>query len=140
MESSFVTIIIKFTIMETKQFEKGTLFMNGENINIENLPWNEHPTFKGVFLKHVIKGKSTNNQLSCHLVKINPDCEIGLHNHAGKTELHEIIDGFGECVIEQDKLNYQKGTTGFIPADKNHLVKAGNQGLFILAKFFPALL
>ncbi len=126
--------------MEANQFEKGTLFINGENIKVENLEWHEHPIFKGVFLKHVIKGESTNNQLSCHLVKINPNCEIGLHNHVGKTELHEIIGGFGECDIEQKKLNYQKGITGFIPADKNHVVKAGDEGLFILAKFFPALL
>jgi quercetin dioxygenase-like cupin family protein len=93
-----------------------------------------------VFLKHLIKGKSTDNRLSCHLVKINPGCEIGIHNHVGKTELHEILSGFGHCMIEQKEFDYHKGVIGFIPADKNHSIKAENEGLFLLAKFFPALL
>jgi quercetin dioxygenase-like cupin family protein len=131
---------LKHNVMDTNDFQKGKLYMNGEFVDIENLEWNEHPAFKGVFLKHIINGKNTNNCLSCHLVKINPGCEIGIHNHAGKTELHEIISGFGHCMIEQTKLDYQKGMIGFIPADKNHSVKAGNEGLFLLAKFFPALL
>ena len=126
--------------MDTNEFQKGMLYINGECVNIENLPWHEHPSFKGVFLKHIIKGERTDNQLSCHLVKVNAGCAIGLHNHPEQTELHEIIEGYGECIIEQEKLNYQKGVTGFIPANKNHTVKAGDKGLFLFAKFFPALL
>lgn len=122
------------------KFENGILYMNENAVIVNELSWNEHPVYKGVFLKHLIKGENTNQQLSCHLVKIEPDCEIGLHNHAGKSELHEIVDGSGYCVIENNKFNYAAGITGFIPADANHLVKAGEQGLFILAKFFPALL
>lgn len=126
--------------MKTNDFNKGILHINGKCIEIEKLDWNEHPAFKGVFLKHLIKGEDTNNQLSCHLVKINANCEIGLHNHVGKTELHEVIEGNGQCSIEKETINYQSGVITFIPADVNHLVKAGNEGLFILAKFFPALL
>jgi quercetin dioxygenase-like cupin family protein len=127
-------------MMDTNDFNEGKLYINGECIDVENLVWNEHPAFKGVFFKHVIKGESTDNRLSCHLVKINPGCEIGIHNHAGKTELHEIIGGFGHCMIEQTEIDYHKGVIAFIPADKNHSVKAENKGLFLLAKFFPALL
>ncbi len=126
--------------METNFFEQGKLYLNGKCIEVSNLEWNEHPTFKGVFLKHLIKGESTGNQLSCHLVKINPGCEIGNHIHVGKTELHEVLSGSGKCWIEQTKIDYREGNIGFIPADKNHSVKAGDDGLFLLAKFFPALL
>ncbi len=34
-------------------------------------------------------------QLSCHLVKINPECEIGDHIHENNLEIHEIIYGSG---------------------------------------------
>lgn len=126
--------------MDTHSFTRGKLYINDKCINVEELQWNEHPEFKGVFLKHLIKGEKTRDQLSCHLVKINANCEIGLHHHRGKTELHEVLDGAGICMIEQQKLNYQKGVTGFIPEDKNHIVKAGTEGLLLIAKFFPALL
>jgi quercetin dioxygenase-like cupin family protein len=126
--------------MDTNDFDKGKLYINGESVDVEKLTWNEHSAFKGVFLKHIIKGESTDNQFSCHLVKINPGCEIGIHIHVGKNELHEIISGLGHCFIEQTEIDYHKGIIGFIPADKNHSVKAEKEGLFLLAKFFPALL
>lgn len=126
--------------MDANIFNNGKLYINGESVDIENLPWNKHSAYEGVFLKHIIKGESTDHQLSCHLVKINPGCEIGTHNHAGKTELHEIITGSGHCIIEQSKIDYHRGVIGFIPADRNHSVKAEREGLFLLAKFFPALL
>ena len=126
--------------MDTNDFNQGKLYINEQCIDIDNITWNEHAAFKGVFLKHLIKGECTDNQLSCHLVKINPGCEIGIHNHAGKTELHEIISGLGHCMLEETKIRYYQGVVGFIPADKNHSIKAENEGLFLLAKFFPALL
>lgn len=126
--------------MDINDFDTGKLHINNTCIDIESLQWNEHSAFKGVFLKHIIKGEDTDNKLSCHLVKIDPNCEIGIHNHAGKCELHEIVNGEGFCTIEQSKFDYHKGVIGFIPADKNHSIKAGNEGLFLLAKFFPALL
>lgn len=126
--------------MNTTDFTNGELYINGECIDIENLTWNNHPAYKGVCLKHIIKGESTNNQLSCHIVRINPGSELELHCHPGKTELHEVINGSGTCSIEKSTITYKKGTMGFIPADRNHSVKAGDEGLILLAKFFPALL
>ncbi len=124
----------------TTEFKNGRLYINNQCINIEDLEWHEHATFKGVFLKHIIKGIETKNQLSCHLVKINPNCEISNHNHIGKYELHEIIEGNGFCLLNDEKLNYQKGVIGLIPADMDHSVKANEEGLLLFAKFFPALL
>ncbi len=126
--------------MDTNYFDKGKIYINDKCVDVASLEWNEHPVFKGVFLKHIIKGENTNNRLSCHIVKIKPYCEIGIHNHNGITELHEIMSGNGTCNIEKNKYTYQKGVVGFIPADKNHSVKAEKEGLLLLAKFFPALL
>ncbi len=125
--------------MDSNAFIKGKLYINGKCVEIENLEWTEHSVFKGVFLKHVIKGESTNDSLSCHLVKINPRCEIGIHNHTGKTELHEILSGSGQCSIGQTNMDYINGVVGFIPANIDHSIKADNDGLLLLAKFFPAL-
>lgn len=126
--------------MDTNYFNKGKLYINDKCVDVGSLEWNEHPAFEGVFLKHIIKGENTNNSLSCHLVKINPYCKIGIHAHSGKTELHEILSGNGTCIIEQTTIFYKKGVVGFIPADLNHSVKAEKDGLLLLAKFFPALL
>jgi quercetin dioxygenase-like cupin family protein len=120
-------------------FETATLF-DGENFyHIDDMPWNPHSVFKGVYLKHLIKGEKTNNQISCHLVKIEPGCEIGLHNHIGKTELHEVIEGYGDCITEGKGVHYKTGCVALVPADNNHKVTAGEKGLVLLAKFFPAL-
>jgi Uncharacterized conserved protein, contains double-stranded beta-helix domain len=126
--------------MNTSCFDNGKLYINNSCIDVDMLQWNAHPTFKGVYLKHIIKGENTDGMLSCHLVKVDAGCEIGIHNHAGITELHEVIDGDGCCLLGNEVFDYRKGVVGFIPADENHLVKAGNDGLFLLAKFFPALL
>lgn len=126
--------------MEANNFNRGKLYINGECIDIDNLTWHEHPTDRGVFFKHIISGANTNKLLSYHLVKVNPDCEIDIHNHIGKTELHEIIGGCGHCMIGNEKIDYHKGVIGFIPEDKYHSVRAGKEELFILAKFFPALM
>ncbi|MFA8435624.1 MAG: cupin domain-containing protein [Marinifilaceae bacterium] len=126
--------------MERNQFNNGVLYLNGGKISTSDLQWNSHPAYHGVALKHLIEGATTNNEFSCHLVKIEPNCEIELHNHAGKTELHEVIQGSGICTLESNELEYEPGNVGILPADKNHSVKAGEQGLLLLAKFFPALL
>lgn len=126
--------------MTAKCFDNGKLYINDTCIDVEQLEWNAHPTFKGVSLKHVIKGESTDGMVSYHLVKVEPGCEIKIHNHPGKTEVHEVVDGSGYCMLDDKKLDYHVGTVGFIPADIYHSVRAGSEGLFLFAKFFPALL
>ena len=123
-----------------KKLEIGTVYLKDKTISIEELKWNLHPAFKGVALKHLITGANTNNHYSSHLVKIEPGCEIGLHNHPGKIEMHEVISGKGYGYVEDTEILYVTGIVSYIEADKDHLVKAGDEGLFLLAKFFPALL
>lgn len=120
-------------------FENGSVFAGGVHTETDTLKWNAHPAFMGVYLKHLIKGEQTGGQLSCHLVKIEPGCSIGLHNHLGKRELHEVVRGSGNCSIEDEVIEYGPGKIALIPADVNHEVNAGKDGLLLLAKFFPAL-
>ncbi len=123
-----------------EQFESGKIFTNGKRLITEDLPWNPHSIFKGVFLKHLIQGAETNGKISCHLVKIDPECEIGEHIHEGKFEVHEVIDGDGICQIEKESISYRAGSIALIPENKPHKVIAGKKGLLLLAKFTPSLL
>jgi quercetin dioxygenase-like cupin family protein len=105
----------------------------------EELTWNEHSSFKGVFMKHLVCGEQTNGAMSCHLVRIEPGHEIGLHLHQGKLELHEVMSGSGSLLRGDVAHEYRPGTVAVIPADVNHRVIAGNEGLFLFATFTPSL-
>ncbi|MDY3795886.1 MAG: hypothetical protein SOZ81_04135 [Agathobacter sp.] len=69
-----------------------------------------HPTFEGVELKHIITAKDTDGHFSFHLVRIAAGKTIGNHR-----------------------------VISIIPAKIPHEVKAGNEGLYLFAKFIPAL-
>ncbi|HWP97534.1 MAG TPA: cupin domain-containing protein [Syntrophomonadaceae bacterium] len=107
--------------------------------DISILAWNEHNLFKGVYLKHLVRGEDTNGLLSCHLVKVNPGSILDTHTHNGTLEIHEVIEGEGMCLLADRAINYQPGTVTLIPADTLHKVVAGDKGLFLLTKFAPAL-
>lgn len=105
-----------------------------------NIQWTAHPKFKGVFLKHLIKGADTEGRLSCHLVRVDPGCMLDEHIHTGEWELHEIIRGEGECRLNSRQIRYHPGCMTVIPQGAAHKVVAGSRGLVLLAKFFPAVI
>jgi quercetin dioxygenase-like cupin family protein len=111
-----------------------------KSLDIDRIEWTDHPVFKGVRMKHLITGKDTAGCLSCHLVRIDPLCSLSPHIHSDHSELHEIIEGRGECVIHSEHMNYDKGKMAVIPMGTEHGVTAGEQGLMIRASFFPALM
>jgi quercetin dioxygenase-like cupin family protein len=104
------------------------------------IPWNQHPKFKGVYLKHLIKGADTDGKLSCHMVKIDPDAILEEHIHENQWELHEVIEGEGKFFLDTKETSYYPGRMGMIPKGINHKVIAGERGMVLLAKFFPALI
>ena len=106
---------------------------------IDALVWNAHPTFKGVYLKHLILGKETKNQLSCHIVKVEPNYILDTHQHDGKIEIHEVIGGNGTMFLDKKEINYTVGQICVIPENMTHKVVAGKEGLYLFAKFTPAL-
>ncbi len=117
-----------------------TVHYSDRNVNLSDVDWIKHPVFKGVHLKHMIKGCDSDGLFSSHLVKIDPDCSLETHNHKEQIELHEIIEGDGVCCLSDTKFNYHLGKMAVIPKGMDHKVHAGENGLIFFAKFFPPLL
>jgi quercetin dioxygenase-like cupin family protein len=116
-------------------FAEGTLADGDKRIDLSSLPWQAHAQFAGVFLKNLVTLAQTGGKFSCHLVKIEPGQAIGRHSHPASIELHEVVGGEGVCRTEQGNIPYVPGTMGIMAAQSFHEVVAGDQGLFMLAKF-----
>jgi mannose-6-phosphate isomerase-like protein (cupin superfamily) len=106
---------------------------------VADLPWNAHAKFRNVYLKHLVKGADTEGRFSCHLVKIDPNAVLEDHIHENNFELHEVMEGNGTFTLETKEAEYYPGSVGLIPQGKKHSVMAGENGLLLMAKFFPAL-
>lgn len=130
--------------METREsmayMTKGSITFMDRDDAAEEIPWSPHPKFKGVNMKHLIKGIDTDGMLSCHMVRIDPDAILEDHSHENQWELHEVIEGEGKFILESKETLYYPGRMGMIPKGVSHKVIAGKNGLILLAKFFPALL
>lgn len=118
-----------------EDFEHGVLTIQGVDTEISALPWTPHKDFAGVFIKNIIQPGTSCAGLSCCLVRIEPDCAIGMHTHPASIELHEVIDGDGLCLTEQGEIAYKPGSMAVMPVGTPHEVKAGSAGLRLLAKF-----
>ena len=116
-----------------------TVVVPGQTITPESLPWNPHPKFAGVFLRHLVTGKDTGGRMSLHHVRIDPGCSIGDHTHVGQVEIHDVLTGAGACTLAGTKIPYIPGVVGVMPADQVHRVEAGDKGLLLLATFSPPL-
>ena len=110
-----------------------------ETIQFGELPWNKHPEFDGVELKHIVTSQQTSGQFSYHLVRIAPNKAIGNHIHQTQLETHEVISGAGICVNNGTRLPYEAGVISIFPIGVPHEVIAGEDGLYLFAKFMPAL-
>ena len=120
-------------------FEAGNLFTTSNLKALSTVDWIPHKTFKGVALKHLVLSSDTANEISCHLVRIEPECEIGIHTHENNLEIHEVISGTGSLMLDKIDYEYSPGNISVIPKSVIHKVKAGKDGLYLLAKFIPAL-
>lgn len=120
-------------------FNIGKLALPDKNIGFEKIVWSKHPTFDGVELKHIVTGKDTDGLFSYHLVKIAPNCSIKEHIHETQLETHEVISGKGLCINDGVSILYEAGTISIMPAGIKHEVNAGDEGLYLFAKFMPPL-
>ena len=120
-------------------FDNGRLALPGKTTDFNGLKWNAHPTFKGVSLKHIVTAQDTGGAFSYHLVKVEPGRKIGNHVHATQLETHEVIAGCGTCINDGAQIDYTSCTISIIHAATPHEVAAGNDGLYLFAKFMPAL-
>ena len=122
------------------KFRDGSVIADGRTIDARGLPWSGHASFKGVYLKHLVKGDMTGGRLSCHLIRIEAGYSIGDHIHEGKWELHEVIQGTGDGNVGGKSFVYSPGTVAVIPEGVQHRIVADGEDVYIFAKFFPALL
>ncbi|MDE6591927.1 MAG: cupin domain-containing protein [Oscillospiraceae bacterium] len=124
-------------------FEKfdreGKFIVPGREILFDKVPWAKHSSFDGVELKHIVTGDMSEGKFSFHLVKIAPGKKIGSHIHEEQTETHEVIAGSGVCVNDSARIDYEVGVISVFPAGTVHEVIAGENGLYLFAKFFPPL-
>lgn len=118
---------------------EGKLILPSTEISFADIPWSKHPAFEGVELKHIVTSKQTNGQFSYHLVRIAPNKKIGNHVHNTQLETHEVISGSGVCINAGAEIKYEPGVISILPMNIPHEVRAGNEGLYIFAKFMPAL-
>ena len=118
---------------------EGKVVLGLEEARVADAKWNPHPTYPGVSLKHLVTGSATNGQLSCHLVKVAAGCQLSTHVHADKLELHEVVSGVGTAMLGEQAIPYAVGTSVVIPANVPHSVVAGQEDVYLLAKFTPAL-
>ena len=119
--------------------EKGKLLLPDATVDFAAIAWSKHPAFEGVELKHIITSEKTDGQFSFHLVRIAPNKKIGNHIHEKQLETHEIISGAGICVNNGAKLPYEAGVISIFPVGVPHEVIARENGLYLFAKFVPAL-
>ena len=70
---------------------------------MSTLPWNPHPKFTGVSLRHLATGADTGGHLSLHHIRIDPGCSIGNHTHAGMVEIHDVLSGRGYACLREWK-------------------------------------
>lgn len=119
--------------------EGGKLLLPDAAVAFDAIPWSEHPAFEGVELKHIVASEKTDGQFSFHLVRIAPNKKIGNHIHEKQLETHEVISGAGVCVNNGVELPYETGVISIFPIGIPHEVIAGENGLYLFAKFMPAL-
>lgn len=120
-------------------FDSGSLRLPESTAEFADIPWAKHPSFDGVELKHIVSAKDTAGQFSYHLVRIAPGKSIGNHIHETQLETHEVIAGSGVCINDGVSIPYEPGVISVMPAGVPHEVNAGTDGLFLFAKFMPAL-
>ena len=120
-------------------FNNGKLIIPNKTVDFKNVPWNSHPTFDGVELKHIVTSSDTNGEFSYHLVRIAPNKSILNHVHEVQLETHEVISGSGTCINNQSVITYTPGVISIMPKAIPHEVHADDDGLLLFAKFIAAL-
>lgn len=130
---------MEFKNLFEKFSEGGKLLLPDSTVAFDAVPWSRHPVFEGVELKHIIASEQTGGQFSFHLVRIAPNQKIGSHIHEKQLETHEVISGMGVCVNNGVELPYEAGVISIFPIGVPHEVTAGEDGLYLFAKFMPAL-
>lgn len=120
-------------------FDGAKIIYPEKEVEAKDAVWYRHPDYEGVFLKDLVQGKDTGGQFSCHVVKIEKECEVGCHSHDGRWEFNEAIEGDGVFIFGDKEVRFGPGYSFATPPGVSHTVVAEGRDLYILAKFVPAL-
>lgn len=101
--------------------------------------WATHPTFPGVELKPLVKGAASAGAFSTLMVRIEPGGAMLPHRHDGQTEQHFVVAGNGLADLEGQMIDYQPGALMVIPRAALHSIRAGDDGMVLMAVFSPAI-
>ena len=106
-----------------------TMVIPGQTIVTESIPWNPHPKFAGVFLRHLVTGqyyRGTSEPASC------TDRPRLYHRRScpcrasGRSMMSSQV--MGVCTLAGTDIPYNPGVVGVMPADQVHRVEAGDRG------------
>ncbi len=120
-------------------FENGSLFTILNKKELSEGEWNPHQKFAGVSLKNLAVSSDSGGRVSCHLVRVEPGYKLSLHSHENNMEIHEVISGSGTLKLGGNNYEYKSGSVAVIPEGLEHEIIAGSEGMYILAKFIPAI-
>lgn len=122
-----------------EKFARGNIYTLKKDVKAADIEYTPHAKFTGVYLKHLVTGDMTDGLISCHIVKVDPNCVLDFHQHENAVEIHEVIEGDGICTIGQKDVKYEVGSLGVMPKGVPHKIAAGKDGIAVLAKFTPPL-
>lgn len=99
--------------------------------------------FRSKSVRSTASGFSTSadsgGAFSFQLIRVAPGKKIGEHTHDIQTETHEVICGGGICINGGGKYDVVPGDVTIFRPKVPHPVLAGEDGVMVFAKFFPAL-
>lgn len=101
--------------------------------------WAAHPTFPGVELKPLVTGAASEGSFSTLMVRIAPGGAMLPHRHDGQTEQHFVVSGDGIADLGGVEVDYRPGALMVIPRASLHSIRAGADGMVLMAVFSPAI-
>lgn len=111
---------------------------DGARPTIADAGWAAHPSFAGVSLKPLVDATATGGALRTLMVRISPNCAMLPHRHDQETEQHFVVAGDGRADLDGHAVDYAPGRLMLIPPATTHSVRAGDDGLVLMAVFVPA--
>ena len=108
-------------------------------IRNEAIAWKEETQHVRSFSKDLVT-HSSSPLFSAHHLKIEPGGQISLHTHDRESELHFVISGQGEALLDGQWKSVDIGDVVFAqPTVPHGLRNNGTTPLFVLCVFAPPL-
>lgn len=102
--------------------------------DVNEMKWEKHPTFPGVYMKDVIT-KEHNMDVTNKYIKIEPKGEITVHTH-DVTEAIYLLEGDASILVNGDRISLKAGNMIAAPESVLHGIKnETDKDIILLATF-----